>query len=156
MGGGGGGGSGVVGSKLWNIFKVTATFWGISYVTIEVMHCSFCQIRGEPGSAHRKGHSNKFFMSQPHNAKHALPTHHTFGWLVVGLPFRSVPAACSAISILLIVVHNPFYATLKFTEYFSLTLSLPRVINFKFPLQPHQKYYPQKYFPTQYKELGFS
>ena len=31
------------------------------------------------------------------------------------------------------------------------TLSLPRVINFKFPLQPHQKYY-----STQYEELGFS
>ena len=32
-----------------------------------------------------------------------------------------------------------------------LTLSLPRVINFKFPLQPRQKYY-----ITQYEELGFS
>ena len=32
-----------------------------------------------------------------------------------------------------------------------LTLSLPRVINFKFPLQPHQKYN-----ITQYGELGFS
>ena len=32
-----------------------------------------------------------------------------------------------------------------------LTLSLPRVINFKFPLQPHQKYYTR-----QYEELGFS
>ena len=32
-----------------------------------------------------------------------------------------------------------------------LTLSLPRVINVKFPLQPHQKYY-----ITQYEELGFS
>ena len=32
-----------------------------------------------------------------------------------------------------------------------LTLSLPRVINFKFPLQPHQKYY-----TTQYEELRFS
>ena len=32
-----------------------------------------------------------------------------------------------------------------------LTSSLPRVINFKFPLQPHQKYY-----ITQYEELGFS
>ena len=32
-----------------------------------------------------------------------------------------------------------------------LTLSLPRVINFKFPLQTHQKYY-----VTQYGELGFS
>ena len=32
-----------------------------------------------------------------------------------------------------------------------LTLSLPRVINSKFPLQPHQKYY-----ITQYEELGFS
>ena len=32
-----------------------------------------------------------------------------------------------------------------------LTLSLPRVINFKFPLQPHQKYY-----ITHYGELGFS
>ena len=31
------------------------------------------------------------------------------------------------------------------------TLSLPRVINFKFPLQPHQKY-----DITQYEELGFS
>ena len=31
-----------------------------------------------------------------------------------------------------------------------LTLSLPRVINFKFPLQPHQEYY-----ITQYEELGF-
>ena len=31
------------------------------------------------------------------------------------------------------------------------TLSLPRVINLKFPLQPHQKYY-----NTQYEELGFS
>ena len=36
------------------------------------------------------------------------------------------------------------------TTYF-LTLSLPRVINFKFLLQPHQKYY-----ITQYEELGFS
>ena len=35
--------------------------------------------------------------------------------------------------------------------YFSLTLSLPRVISFKFPLRPHQKYY-----ITQYEELGFS
>ena len=34
---------------------------------------------------------------------------------------------------------------------FCLTLSLPRVINFQFPLQPHQKYY-----TTQYGELGFS
>ena len=33
----------------------------------------------------------------------------------------------------------------------SLTLSLPRVINCKFPLQPHQKYY-----ITQYEEFGFS
>ena len=33
----------------------------------------------------------------------------------------------------------------------SLTLSFPRVINFKFPLQPHQKYY-----ITQYEELGVS
>ena len=33
----------------------------------------------------------------------------------------------------------------------NLTLSLPRVINVKFPLQPHQKYY-----ITQYEELGFS
>ena len=32
-----------------------------------------------------------------------------------------------------------------------LTLSVPRVINLKFPLQPHQKYY-----ITQYEELGFS
>ena len=32
-----------------------------------------------------------------------------------------------------------------------LTLSLPRVINIKLPLQPHQKYY-----ITQYRELGFS
>ena len=32
-----------------------------------------------------------------------------------------------------------------------LTLSLSRVINFKFPLQPHQKDY-----ITQYEELGFS
>ena len=32
-----------------------------------------------------------------------------------------------------------------------LTLSLQRVINFKFPLQSHQKYY-----ITQYEELGFS
>ena len=32
-----------------------------------------------------------------------------------------------------------------------LTLPLPRVINLKFPLQPHQKYY-----ITQYGELGFS
>ena len=32
-----------------------------------------------------------------------------------------------------------------------LTLSLPRVINLKFPLQPHQKYY-----TAQYEELGFS
>ena len=31
-----------------------------------------------------------------------------------------------------------------------LTLSLSRVINVKFPLQPHQKYY-----ITQYEELGF-
>ena len=30
----------------------------------------------------------------------------------------------------------------------------PRVINFKFPLQPRQKY--QKYSITQYEELGFS
>ena len=34
---------------------------------------------------------------------------------------------------------------------FCLSLSLPRVINFEFPLQPHQKYY-----ITQYGELGFS
>ena len=33
----------------------------------------------------------------------------------------------------------------------NLTLSLPRVNNFKFPLQPHQKYH-----ITQYEELGFS
>ena len=33
----------------------------------------------------------------------------------------------------------------------ALTLSLPRVINFKFPLHPHQKYY-----ITQYEEPGFS
>ena len=33
----------------------------------------------------------------------------------------------------------------------TLTLSLPRVINLKFPLQPHQKYY-----ITQYEEFGFS
>ena len=33
----------------------------------------------------------------------------------------------------------------------NLTLSLPRVINFKLLLQPHQKYY-----ITQYEELGFS
>ena len=32
-----------------------------------------------------------------------------------------------------------------------LTLSLPRVIKFKFPLQPHQKH-----FITQYEKLGFS
>ena len=32
-----------------------------------------------------------------------------------------------------------------------LTLSLPRVINIKFPLQPHQKYY-----ITWHKELGLS
>ena len=32
-----------------------------------------------------------------------------------------------------------------------VTLSLPGVINFKFPLQPHQKYY-----VTQYEELGCS
>ena len=32
-----------------------------------------------------------------------------------------------------------------------LTLSCPRVINFKFLLQPHQKYY-----ITQYEEVGFS
>ena len=32
-----------------------------------------------------------------------------------------------------------------------LTLPLPRVINIKFLLQPHQKYY-----ITQYEELGFS
>ena len=32
-----------------------------------------------------------------------------------------------------------------------LTLSLPRVISFKFPLQPHQKYY-----TTQYEEIGVS
>ena len=31
------------------------------------------------------------------------------------------------------------------------TLSLPRVINFKFPLQPHHKYY-----TAQYEEIGFS
>ena len=35
--------------------------------------------------------------------------------------------------------------------HFSLTLSLPRVINVKFPLQPHQKYN-----ITKYGELGFS
>ena len=34
---------------------------------------------------------------------------------------------------------------------FRLTLSLPRVIHFKFLLQPHQKYY-----ITQYEEFGFS
>ena len=32
-----------------------------------------------------------------------------------------------------------------------LSLLPPRVINLKFPLQPHQKYY-----ITQYEELGFS
>ena len=32
-----------------------------------------------------------------------------------------------------------------------LNLSLPRVINLKFPVRPHQKYY-----ITQYEELGFS
>ena len=32
-----------------------------------------------------------------------------------------------------------------------ITLSLPRVIKFKFPLQPHQKY-----DITQYEEVGFS
>ena len=32
-----------------------------------------------------------------------------------------------------------------------LTLSLPRMINFKFPLQPYEKYY-----ITQYEELGYS
>ena len=32
-----------------------------------------------------------------------------------------------------------------------VTLSFPRVINFKFPLRPHQKYY-----ITQYEELGLS
>ena len=36
-------------------------------------------------------------------------------------------------------------------RYRSLTLSLPRVINFKFLLQPHKEY-----FSTQYWELGFS
>ena len=36
-------------------------------------------------------------------------------------------------------------------ECVDLALSLPRVINFKFPLQPHQNYY-----TTQYEELGFS
>ena len=34
---------------------------------------------------------------------------------------------------------------------FLFTLSLLRVINFKFPLQPHRKYY-----ITQYEELCFS
>ena len=34
---------------------------------------------------------------------------------------------------------------------FFFTLSLPRVINFKFLLQPHQNYY-----ATQYEELSFS
>ena len=33
----------------------------------------------------------------------------------------------------------------------SLTLSLPRGFNFKFPLQTHQEFY-----ITQYEELGFS
>ena len=32
---------------------------------------------------------------------------------------------------------GPWYLMFKFT----LTLSLSRVINFKFPLQPHQNYY---------------
>ena len=36
-------------------------------------------------------------------------------------------------------------------EFAALTLSLPRVINVKFPLQPHQKYK-----ITKYGELGFS
>ena len=35
-------------------------------------------------------------------------------------------------------------------DFQGLTLSLLRVINFKFPLQPHQKYY-----ITHYVELGF-
>ena len=34
---------------------------------------------------------------------------------------------------------------------FGITVSLPRVINFKLPLQPHQKYY-----ITQYEELDLS
>ena len=37
------------------------------------------------------------------------------------------------------------------THWLTLTLSLPRVINFKFPLQPHPKY-----TITRYEELGFS
>ena len=41
--------------------------------------------------------------------------------------------------------------TINFFTTGGLTLSLPRVINIKFPLQPHQKYY-----MTQYEELGFS
>ena len=40
---------------------------------------------------------------------------------------------------------------LQFTDSCSATLSLPRVINFKFSLQPHQKYN-----IVQYEELGFS
>ena len=41
--------------------------------------------------------------------------------------------------------------TTSLTHFSSLTLSLPRVINFKFLLQPHHKCY-----TTQYEELGFS
>ena len=38
------------------------------------------------------------------------------------------------------------------TKFAFLTFSLPRVINFKFPLQPHQKYNITQY----YEERGFS
>ena len=41
--------------------------------------------------------------------------------------------------------------TINDTRSKKLPLSLPRVINVKFPLQPHQQYY-----ITQYEELGFS
>ena len=50
-------------------------------------------------------------------------------------------------------IHSSVHVPINSSTYFSvylLTLSLPRVINFKFPLQLHQKYN-----ITQYEELDF-
>ena len=46
---------------------------------------------------------------------------------------------------------RPHRLTLVATDKTRVTFSLPRVINVKFPLQPHEKYK-----VTQYEELGFS
>ena len=48
-------------------------------------------------------------------------------------------------------VISVYYVFILYIRWRSLlTLSFPRVINIKFLLQPHQKYY-----ITQYEELGF-